>query len=71
MSSGEPIAKVAEFPRPAVPAEPMKSAGSDFGLKRRLIAGLIVAGFLVFGVGSWAAVATLSGAVPRRGGVVP
>ena len=63
MSGSETVAKVAAFPRPAVPVEPMPVAGSDFGLKRRLIAGLIVAGFLVFVVGSWAAVATLSGAV--------
>ena len=70
MSSGEPVAKVAAFPQPAAPVEPMLPAGSDFGLRRRLIAGLIVAGFLVFGVGSWAAVATLSGAVIASGLIV-
>ena len=70
MSSGEPVAKVAAFPQPAAPVEPMLPAGSDFGLRRRLIAGLIVAGFLVFGVGSWAAVAALSGAVIASGLIV-
>jgi HlyD family secretion protein len=70
MSSGEPVGKVAAFPQPAAPVEPMLPAGSDFGLKRRLIAGLIVAGFLVFGVGSWAAIATLSGAVIASGLIV-
>jgi len=70
MSAGEPTAKVAEFPRPVVPVEAIQPAGSDFGLRRRLIAGLIVAGFLVFGVGSWAAVATLSGAVIASGLIV-
>jgi HlyD family secretion protein len=69
MSNAEP-AKVAPFPRPAVPIEPERPAQSDFGLKRRLIAGLIVAGLLVFGVGSWAAFATLSGAVIASGLIV-
>jgi HlyD family secretion protein len=42
----------------------------DPGLKRRLLAGLIVAGFLVFGIGSWAAFASLSGAVIASGLIV-
>ena len=63
-------------PRPWSPAsssassEPVRAhrpPALDFGLRRRLYAGLAVAGFLVFGIGSWAAVAKLSGAVIASG----
>lgn len=45
-------------------------AGGDFGLQRRLLGGLLVAGFLVFGIGSWSAIANLSGAVIAAGLIV-
>src|SRR6476659_4492801 len=56
------------LPRPR-PARHVATPGPalDRDLRSRLLAGLAVAAFLVFGVGSWAALAKLSGAVIASG----
>ena len=61
---------VLRLPTATPRAEAPSFAAPDPGLKSRLIAGLAVAAFLVFGVGSWAAVAKLSGAVIASGVVM-
>jgi HlyD family secretion protein len=61
------VLEIARRPRLRPAREP---ADRDFGLRRRLLAGLAVGAFLVFGIGSWAAFANLSGAVIASGFIV-
>ena len=52
------------------PARPRSDNESSFGIKSRVIVGILLGVFLVFGIGGWAALANLSGAVISPGSIV-
>jgi HlyD family secretion protein len=58
------------YPRPADPEPADEAPPADGGLRRRLIAGLVVSALLVIGIGGWAAYAPLAGAVIASGLIV-
>jgi HlyD family type I secretion membrane fusion protein len=54
----------------ALPTSDVSAERESFGIRSRVVIGVALAFFLVFGIGGWAAVASLSGAVISSGSVV-